>query len=72
MLGKEAKRAATCPSISSSLRFGRNGWAGKGVTYTYHFLVSADVTPTFDKGPILFINPYIPYTKDVTLLIIYY
>ena len=26
--------------------------AGKGVTYTYHFLVSADVTPTFDKGPL--------------------
>ena len=53
MLGKGAKRATPCPSIPSSLRFGRNGWAGKGITYTYHFLVSPDVTPTFDKGPIL-------------------
>ena len=29
MLGEGAKRAATCPYIPSSLRFGRNVWAGK-------------------------------------------
>lgn len=51
MLDDGAKRAAPCPAIPSSLRFGRNGWAGKGVTYTRHSPVLSNDTPTFDKGP---------------------